>query len=622
MRFEADVQVREKGGGWTTDRLALALLRASKWGPGIGPEEAIRWEGRGQYDPAADRLTVDSIPHPPAPRAESVTWIGGKQSVRIDGIQSPATARAELTAGGDVGTVVSWLSTEPAGLIGKYEAVVQARHDRDHWNIGSRLVLRDLARAGANNRPQELGGDVTAELSAVYAPDSDQVTLSELTLKLPNAVLAGSGTVRGLSGRPVVDLKGSLDLDWAALSAVFAEKVEPRARITGSPRAWKLAGTIDGIPDFDQMGSLKGDIGVQIDSVDVFGMRLGQTSLVVRSADGRLTIDPIDAKLNDGDVHLEPELVRAEDRSIWLHMGPESRLDGAVVNDEVSHRVLSYAAPVLDGATRVDGRVSLTLASAYVPISAGTGAQTDIRGDVLFDNMRFMPGPLAEQLLAVFNRDQKPLAVLREPVKVRVLGRKVYQQGLVIPVVNVASIGIDGSVDFDQNLDLVARFALVPPRGNIPVITPIMTNAHFDLPIRGTLKKPKIDGDALKERWKAVGTGLLSNSMEAGVDGLQRLLQGLPIPGLRGLAPRPRRATPPPPAPDAGQEPAPPGGGDIDNENNDARTQRETFKPAFRQNDRSLLPSKEERLKRKEARKQERLQKKADRQADRARDPQ
>ena len=125
-------------------------------------------------------------------------------------------------------------------------------------------------------------------------------------------------------------------------------------------------------------------------------------------------------------------------------------------------------------------------------------------------------------------------------------GRKVYQEGLAVPVANVASIGLDGSVDFDQNLDLVARFALIPPRSNVPVLTPLMANARFDLPIRGTLKNPKIDGEALKEHWEAIGAGLLGNSMEAGVNGLQRLLQGLPVPGLRGFAPGAARAAAPP----------------------------------------------------------------------------
>ena len=161
---------------------------------------------------------------------------------------------------------------------------------------------------------------------------------------------------------------------------------------------------------------------------------------------------------------------------------------------------------------------------------------------MLFDDVRFMPGPLAEELLSVFQRERRPLAVLRDPIAVRIAGRKVYQEGLVIPVGKIASIGVDGSVDFDQNLDLVARFALTPPVSDVPLLTPIMGMAKFDLPIRGTLKKPKIDGEALKEHWKAIGVDLLGDSAKAGVGALQRLLQGLPVPGLRGMMPPGRRA--------------------------------------------------------------------------------
>ena len=191
---------------------------------------------------------------------------------------------------------------------------------------------------------------------------------------------------------------------------------------------------MDGVPAFDRMGSIEGEIGVQIDALDVFGMRLSAVPVVLRSTGGRLTVDPIDSKLNSGILHLEPELVRAKDDSTWLHLGRDSTLDGAIVNDEVSHRVLSFAAPVLDGATRVEGRVSLALADAYFPMVAPSTAQARIDGDMFFDDVRFMPGPLADELLSVFQRERRPLAVLRDPIAVRIAGRKVYQEGLVVPV--------------------------------------------------------------------------------------------------------------------------------------------------------------------------------------------
>jgi translocation and assembly module TamB len=210
-----------------------------------------------------------------------------------------------------------------------------------------------------------------------------------------------------------------------------------------------------------------------------------------------------------------------------------------VINDEVSHRVLSFVAPVLDGATRVQGRVSFELAEAAFPVAGAPPEKAFARGKLLFDDVRFMPGELADQLLSVLRLESKPLVELRDPVSVQIVGREIQQNGLIIPVGNVASVALDGSVDFDRNLDLVARFALNPLRSRVPVLSPLVETARFELPIRGTLAKPRIDGDALKDRWKAFGR-LLQGSMESGVIGLEQLL-GLPQQPFRGLFP-PSRA--------------------------------------------------------------------------------
>ena len=72
------------------------------------------------------------------------------------------------------------------------------------------------------------------------------------------------------------------------------------------------------------------------------------------------------------------------------------------------------------------------------------------------------------------------------------------------------------------------------------MLSPLVETARFELPIRGTLGKPKIDGDALKEKWKAFGSNLLQGGVEAGVNGLQKLFEGLPEQPFRGLLPRQR----------------------------------------------------------------------------------
>ena len=225
--------------------------------------------------------------------------------------------------------------------------------------------------------------------------------------------------------------------------------------------------------------------------------------------------------------------------------------------------MLSFVAPVLDGATRVQGRVSVELAEAVFPILGAARAQA------------LDQGRCALRRRAIHARAAGRSIAERLPERTEALGRdprpdlgpnhrtQGLSEGLVIPVANVASIGLDGSVDFDKNLDLVARFALNPPGSDVPVLTPILETARFEIPIRGTLTNPKIDGEAMKERWKAIGTDLLQGSMEAGVNGLQRLLQGFPgqpfggrfAPGRpRAVPPAPRVVTPDRPKPPAAEE--------------------------------------------------------------------
>ena len=48
---------------------------------------------------------------------------------------------------------------------------------------------------------------------------------------------------------------------------------------------------------------------------------------------------------------------------------------------------------------------------------------------------------------------------------------------------------------------------MTPLRSRVPVLSPLVETARFEIPIRGTLAKPKIDGMALKERWKTFGSG-------------------------------------------------------------------------------------------------------------------
>jgi hypothetical protein len=424
-----------------------------------------------------------------------------------------------------------------AGVVAHGELDAAAKADRrdGRWTLRGDATARDLLAARAEPKTQA----EPARIGAIHAAwdvegQARAWTARRLELTVPYARIAGAGSVEATTETTRIDLKGSLAPDWDAIQANLRRDVEPNARITGRPRDWRLAGSVGRNGADDPLAGLAGELGVQLDALDLYGMRLGETSLVLRADGGRLRFDAIDAKLNEGALHLEPEVIRPAEGPLRLKLGPASTLENAVVNDEVSHRVLSYAAPVLDGATRVQGRVSVRRLDAEFPMADPSGASARVEGDVLFDNVRFLPGPLADAIIELLPNRQDaededgPMLVLRDPISFRIGDRKVTSHGLNVPVGRLGSVGVEGSVDFEKRLDLVARFRVKPPRADRPVLAALLNNARFELPIRGTLDEPRIDEEALKDRIKDLGQDMLGNSLAAGAAGLLRLLERLP----------------------------------------------------------------------------------------------
>ncbi len=190
---------------------------------------------------------------------------------------------------------------------------------------------------------------------------------------------------------------------------------------------------------------------------------------------------------------------------------------------------------------------------AEFPLFAAKASPVRVEGDVLFDDVRFLPGPLADDLMGLFPDSDKtsPLLVLRDPISVRIAEGKIHQRGLTIPLANVGTAALEGSVDFQKNLDLVARFRLNPPGPDKPLLAALLQTARFELPIHGTLADPRIDVEGMKERLKSMGSDVLENSVGAGVGGLLRFLEQLPA---RRQA---RKASPGPPEAGPPQRPAP-----------------------------------------------------------------
>lgn len=345
---------------------------------------------------------------------------------------------------------------------------------------------------------------LSATLRGTYESAEHALALDGLTLLAPQGTLRLAGRLDDLPGTRRLDVRGTFDPDPQALRDALAGRLSDQIDFEIGPLAFQLRGPL---AEDDPWTALAADLDVPLQKAGAFGMELGPTHLAAHFDRNRVTLDPIRTTLNGGRVEARPEIVADESWSnVLLRFAPGSSIDGAEVNDEVSSRVLAYVVPTLADATRVRGTVAVAIDRAEFPL-AGEG-RSIVEGNMVFDDVVFTAGPLADELLGFTAAPGAPRPSLRlsQPVLLSVHDGRVYQRGLAVPLGQLASIQMEGSVDFEKNLDLEVTIPLSTDRlESRPVLALIAGGVRPTIPIRGTLDRPRVDAEALGRNMGRMG---------------------------------------------------------------------------------------------------------------------
>ncbi len=500
-RAVARVVARREGDGWAIDEAAVVLdaLRAEA----EGTAEVLM---SGHFDANAGELTLRSA------GASS----GGAIGLGPEGLSVAGLGGSEWRAKGRL--------VGEAGVLGRFVATWSGRPDpeldgswsvrADAWSgegeavrFAGKVELPDLTWPTSDGERRGLG-PMALDLAGSYREASDELSFTELVGSGRFATIEAAGRVVEPAGARVVDLRGTVTPDWEALTQWLVANVEPGARVAGGSRPFRLTGPLS-LEREDPLAGIDAEAGFALEELDVFGMRLGATPVVVRVEQGTVSVDPIRTTLNGGRLRLDPRLDRGEDDSWTLRLEPGSALVDAEVNDEVSRRVLSYAAPVLDRATRVRGRVSAEIDRAEFPLGPGFGRKTVVEGRVVFQDVAFAPGPLATTLVGLIGAEAATMR-LDEPVVLSIAEGRVRQSGLALPLGRLTRIELKGAVGFDRSLDLVASLPITRAMvANNDLLGDVVEGTRISVPIGGTLENPQIDREAFRTAMNDLGKTLL-----------------------------------------------------------------------------------------------------------------
>jgi hypothetical protein len=225
-------------------------------------------------------------------------------------------------------------------------------------------------------------------------------------------------------------------------------------------------------------------------------------------------------------------------------------LQNVRISPEMCSLWMKYVAPMLADSTRAEGKFSLSLEGANVPISAPL--TSNAAGTLAIESAQIGPGPMLQQLSGVLKQirsffdggaatagdgqAQGWLTLPKQDVLFEVRDGVVKNQGFKIAIGDVV-ISTEGSVSIEtQQINLVATIPFVDSLfKRTDGIFAGLKGKSLPISITGTFAQPRLDMRALENLTKQFAgsavRGAIEKQFERGIQGL-----GLPGTGTQGSA--------------------------------------------------------------------------------------
>jgi hypothetical protein len=236
-----------------------------------------------------------------------------------------------------------------------------------------------------------------------------------------------------------------------------------------------------------------------------------------------------------------------------LELAGGQTISNVAISQEVSQRMLKYAAPIVAGATRTEGSFSFFLEGARIPLRQPKQGQ--LEGRLTVHRLAVLPGPMIQQIAALIRHIEaagkssqnlgqgleglggllggapptaqplKGVTMTERAIDGQVGVGRVYHRNLEFLIDDVP-VSSQGSVGFDETLALLVE---VPVQkkwvGSRPALQGLV-GQKIQIPVSGTFSQPKIDeraiGAFLAQAAQSAAGGLLGEELNKALDKLLR----------------------------------------------------------------------------------------------------
>ncbi len=512
-------------------------------------------------------------------------WIGAKGQPRSWQIGGEMTGRVEIadrgkaheaTIAADIDKFVFLTATQTAQQPGR-PALATARNATE----GVPYSAPGMQTTWAESKVSLTG-------QAAYDPAAGTVTIARSGLATDWATIAATGTVSELATQCLTNLSGEIAYDLAlvekkiktdlfprgpsdkpnvtrSIDTLILQGQEKRPFVLKGPLLSQLPASADprqatGLVPLELVG--EASLGWQ--AAQYVGLVAGPAEFKAQLKQGIVYVGPLDIPVSDGRLTTAPRILLNEPvPQLVVDRGP--LIQNVRITPEMCNQWLKYVAPLLADATEAEGKFSLNLEGASVPLF--TPLASSVQGGLAIHGAQVGPGQLAKQYLQL----ARQLKSLMDPAAAQ--GDN-YGRWLLLPEHNVGFAVQDGIVSHD-GLTMTAQNFVMTTKGlvriedqainldaNIPVqdswfkkreqqalLTGLRGKA-IPVKITGTLSQPRLDTKSYEAFGKQLVGSAVQGFLDKNQDKVQSLIDknaGKLLEGL--LGPRPKTPAPTAPAP-------------------------------------------------------------------------
>ncbi len=381
---------------------------------------------------------------------------------------------------------------------------------------------------------------ITLAARGNYRHSGEQLQLDALEIASNALRVAASGAIAMATAGGDVNLQGTTSYDWAQLEPLWRPYLGKGFQIRGrDAREFAIRGKLTGPPtDTDSWKNVTGQAGIGWTEMNLYGLLAGQGEINAQLADGQVRTKPIDFQISEGRLTVTP-VVQLSGAPAELVLPAGQVLKDIRLSPELCSEGMRFVAPLLANATVAEGRFSVSLNGARVPLA--DPAKGQLSGQMAI-NGQIKPGPVAQEFVGLIKEivtlvqsggvpslralDGALMSVDSSNVEFEMVNGRVYHRGLTL-VVGTTPITTKGSVGFDESLKMLAEVPINARLLGADLSLGALEGQMLQIPISGTLSKPKLDRSALRDIPRQLLQNTARDVLNKGLSrGLEQLFPG------------------------------------------------------------------------------------------------